>query len=184
MYGNLVALKNGTKIDANNEIILVKCLSKAILTSYEIKQLKLKEKKSHKAKIKKRKKKTFGNRFVLYEYVHFDFKFKKPISTKIKKASNINVMFLVLDGVSLSSMKRSLPRTLKFLNSSNDFYLFEKHHVIGSNTFENLVPMLTNMDAKKILDNKEKILLSKPFDDLPFIWKNFSQRFGHVLSFV
>jgi hypothetical protein len=180
MYGNLVALKNGTKIDANNEIILVKCLSKAILTSYEIKQLKLKEKKSQKPKINK----TLGNRMVLYEYVHFDFKFKKPILPENKKATNINVMFLVLDGVSLSSMKRALPRTLKFLNSSNDFYLFEKHHVIGSNTFENLVPMLTNMEAKQILENKENILLSKPFDDLPFIWKNFSQRFGLFCLFV
>ena len=92
-------------------------------------------------------------------------------------------MFLVLDGVSLSSMKRALPRTLTFLNSSREFFLFEKHHVIGSNTFENLVPMLTNIDAKQILGNRSNAFLSKPFDDLPLIWKQFSQKFEFLNFF-
>ena len=173
----MTSLKNGTKIEEKIEIILVKCLSKSILTSREIQKLKIEEKKSKKMKINKNQKKIFRNRLVLYEYVHFDFKLKKKYSTKNNQITNINVMFLVLDGVSLSSMKRALPKTLKFLNSSTNFFLFEKHHVIGSNTFENLVPMLTNIDAKHILGNNRKSFLNEPFDELPFLWKEFSKRF-------
>jgi hypothetical protein len=183
VYGSLKALKNGTKIDEKTEIVLVKCLSKSILTASDLKQLRLEEKKyKTNKKINKNKRKTFRNRFVLYEYVHFDFKFKQNANTNYNQ-TNINVMFLVLDGVSLSSMKRALPRTLTFLNSSRDFFLFEKHHVIGSNTFENLVPMLTNIDAKQILGNKANAFLSKPFDDLPFIWKKFSEKFEIFILF-
>jgi len=156
-------------------------LSKSLLTANDLKQLRLEEKKYNK-KLNKNKRKTFRNRFVLYEYVHFDFKFKQKANTNYNQ-TNINVMFLVLDGVSLSSMKRALPRTLTFLNSSREFFLFEKHHVIGSNTFENLVPMLTNIDAKQILGNRSNAFLRKPFDDLPLIWKKFSQKFEFLHFF-
>ena len=124
--------------------------------------------------------KFFDNYKILYEYVHFIFKIKIPTKyyESNDSSSPINVLFLVLDGVSLSSMKRALPKTLKFLNSSEDFFLFEKHHVIGENTFQNIVPMLTNIDSKQIIGNDSKILLKKPFDEYPFIWKNFSDRYG------
>ncbi len=117
---------------------------------------------------------------ILYEYVHFILKVKKPKFLKtnavVENSSKINVIFLILDGVSLSSMKRALPKTLKLLNSSEDFFLFEKHHVIGENTFENLVPMLTNIDSETILGDKKEGFLKKPFDDYPFLWKNFTER--------
>ena len=124
--------------------------------------------------------KFFEKRQILYEYVHFIMKIKKPRVKNIS-ANNLNVVLLVLDGVSLSSMKRALPKTLKFLKGLEDFFLFEKHHVIGENTFENIVPMLTNMYSSEILGNNsaegKKRLLVKPFDSYPFIWKNFSQRY-------
>ena len=180
VFGDLVSLKNETKI--SDEIVFIRCLSNEALTTLDLIRLKIEQKKYefNKYNINKNKSKVFNNRLVLYEYVHFNLNLKKNIHydrSKEDGSSKLNVVFLVLDGVSLSSMKRALPKTLKFLNRSNDFFLFEKHHVIGSNTFENLVPMLTNMDASTILGKSDsKLHFKKPFDEYPFIWKNFSER--------
>ncbi len=80
-----------------------------------------------------------------------------------------------MDSVSLASFKRFLPNTEKFLNSFGNFFLFKKHHTIGLNTFENLMPMLVNMPSQELLIKKPNRTLVEPFDQFPFIWKNFSQ---------
>ena len=82
-------------------------------------------------------------------------------------------------------MKRALPKTLEYLRSFENFFLFEKHHVVGENTFQNIVPMLSNLNPdlvfkKAKIDNKKKkknsLEIPEPFDDVPFLWKNFSSR--------
>ena len=55
-------------------------------------------------------------------------------------------MLLILDGVSKSSFKRSLPNTLAYLKTYKEFFLFDKHHVTGENTFQNLMPLLCNLN--------------------------------------
>jgi hypothetical protein len=39
------------------------------------------------------------------------------------------------------------------------------------------------MDAKQILGNRSNAFLSKPFDDLPLIWKKFCQKFEFLHFF-
>jgi hypothetical protein len=121
---------------------------------------------------------------VAYEYVHFQIKPLKVDQTEKPTSKKFNVMILVLDSVSLLSMKRALPNTLKYLKSLSNFYLFEKHHVIGENTFQNLVPMLTGLDSELLLNetiqlsndgHKNESKITAPFDSFPFIWKNYSQ---------
>lgn len=113
---------------------------------------------------------SYYGHVLVYEYVHSVITPKKKL--KKSKKPKINVMILIFDGVSLSSMKRALPKTLTYLKSFEQFYLFEKHHVIGENTFQNLVPMLTNMDSGGILKQNS----NEPFDKYPFLWKNYKRK--------
>ena len=111
---------------------------------------------------------------IAYEYVHSVI-LKKENSSKISE-NKINVVLLILDGVSLSSMKRSLPKSFNYLKSLEQFFLFEKHHVTGENTFQNLVPLLTNLKPDVLLEKVDKNNVTKPFDKFPFIWKNYKQK--------
>ncbi|CAF0896984.1 unnamed protein product, partial [Brachionus calyciflorus] len=131
-----------------------------------------------------------SNQSIVYEYVH-NIILKKKIHDQFINAKNrynnepkINVMILVIDAVSLSSMKRALPKTLNYLKSYDNFFVYEKHHIVGENTFQNLVPMLTNLNPDDVFKNSSftkknnslKLEIPEPFDDLPFIWKNFSSK--------
>ena len=111
---------------------------------------------------------------IAYEYVHSVI-LKKENNSKMSE-NKINVVLLILDGVSLSSMKRSLPKSFNYLKSLEQFFLFEKHHVTGENTFQNLVPMLTNLESEVLLQKRDRKNVTLPFDEYPFIWKNFSER--------
>ena len=95
--------------------------------------------------------------------------------TKDKSAAKkkLNVMILIFDSVSASSFKRALPRTLNFLNSFDNFYMLEKQHTIGDNTIKNIVPMLSGL-KHELLIGKHKV--PPPFDNFPFIWKEFSNK--------
>ena len=147
-YGEFKDILNNTLL--KDEIVMVRCISNKI--------------------------KVYENMLVLYENVHFQILGKEREATFDKTKDKINVMMLMFDGVSLSSMKRALPKTLQFLKSFEEFFLFEKHHVTGENTFQNLVPMLTNLDSEVLLQKKDKDNLVLPFDEYPFIWKNFKQK--------
>lgn len=127
------------------------------------------------------------NKTVHYEYVHSVIQKKKlhdyykDFRSEFVGDSKINIMIFVLDAVSLSSFKRALPKTHEYLRSFENFFLFEKHHVVGENTFQNIVPMLSNLNPDlvfkktKITKNKRNSLeMPEPFDDVPFLWKNFS----------
>ena len=125
------------------------------------------------------KKHNNSNGQSVYEYVH------SVIVNKIEKETvekKINVMIMILDSVSASSFKRSLAKTYEFLNKMENFFLFEKHHVVGTNTFENIIPMLTNRKSTDITNQKSSDRIDKPFDDVDFIWKNYSQN-GYLTYF-
>ena len=109
----------------------------------------------------------------VYEYVHAVFA-NKIDKKLVNKNNKLNVMILVLDGVSSSSFKRSLKKTHEYLKAMKNFFLFEKHHVVGINTIENIIPMLTNHRANEIINQKSNNRIDKPFDDVNFIWKNYS----------
>ena len=163
-YGEFEDILNNTLLE--DEIIMVRCISNKDLP-----------KQNRLPKGKKAKQlKVYENRLVLYEYVHFQILGKEREATFDKTKDKINVMMLMFDGVSLSSMKRALPKTLQYLKSFEEFFLFEKHHVTGENTFQNLVPMLTNLESEVLLQKRDRKNVTLPFDEYPFIWKNFSER--------
>ena len=112
----------------------------------------------------------------VHVFVHADEKLKERSRRMDNKPVKFSVLMLVLDSVSMSSMRRALPKTLALLQNMSNFYLFKKHHVTGSNTLQNLVPMLANRVEAELLRNSINASITPPFDDFPFIWKNFSKR--------
>lgn len=108
-----------------------------------------------------------------YEYVHYIIQRKEKLKDKTAAAEKLNVLILIFDAVSASSFKRSLPKTLSYLKSFDNFFHFTKHHTVGPNTLSNLVPMFAGKKSEELLG---KEVMPPPFDDFPFIWKNFSQR--------
>lgn len=138
-----------------------------------------------------------GARLVIYEYVHFvalEKILKRTLSEGDENMNNLNkakmnVMILIFDGVSLSSMKRALPNTLEYLKRFDEFILFENHHIVGENTIQNLMPMLANMESDEVILSLSSIdfrvaqnlsnsslEVKEPFDKIPFIWKDFKKR--------
>lgn len=108
-----------------------------------------------------------------YEYVHYIIRRKEKLQDKKAAAKKLNVLILIFDSVSTSSFKRSLPKSLRYLKKFKNFFQFTKHHTVGQNTLPNLVPMFAGKKSEELLG---EALVPPPFDDFPFIWKNFSQK--------
>lgn len=109
-----------------------------------------------------------------YEYVHSLIFRKEKLKEKGEASERLNVLIMLFDSVSASSFKRALPKTFEYLKSLTNFHSFEKFHTIGENTLPNIVPMFSGLRSESLLGNKK---IPPPFDDFPFIWKNFSQRY-------
>lgn len=110
---------------------------------------------------------------VEYEYVHSVIFRKEKLKEKGASDRRMNVLIMVFDSMSSSSFKRALPKTYEYLLSLKNFHNFDKFHTVGENTLPNLVPMLSGYQAEKLLGTEN---IPPPFDDFPFIWKNFSQK--------
>ncbi|UJR09783.1 hypothetical protein I4U23_014010 [Adineta vaga] len=150
-----------------------------------------------------REKKLITNRTLVYEYVHPIIRLKRPafspnISTN--RSPPPSVIMIILDAVSDLQAQRALSHTLAYLKSLG-LYTFERHAVVGDGTFENIVPMLFGLSGADLeipnmndsryefltteihIDNKTKrrtktnrtVYYPGPYDDYPFIIKNFSQ---------
>ncbi len=108
-----------------------------------------------------------------YDYVHTAIFRKEKLKEKETASKRINVLIMIFDSMSSSSFKRALPKTYQYLQSFTNFHHFDKYHTVGENTLPNLVPMLSGLQAEKLLGTEN---VPPPFDDFPFIWQNFSQK--------
>ena len=111
-----------------------------------------------------------------------------------------SVIMIILDAVSDLQAQRALPRTLSYLKTLG-LYTFQRHTIVGDGTFENIVPMLFGQPAdnlqipnvndsryefvniemkidpktRKHMEVKQIVHYPGPYDDYPFILRNFSQ---------
>lgn len=111
-----------------------------------------------------------------------------------------SVILVILDAVSDLQARRALPKTLSYLKSQG-LVTFQRHSIVGDGTFENIVPMFfgetasqyqkanlndsryefirmeTKVDpkTKKRYQMKKMIHYPGPYDDYPFVVKNFSR---------
>ncbi|XP_059474303.1 uncharacterized protein LOC132195978 isoform X2 [Neocloeon triangulifer] len=103
-------------------------------------------------------------------------------SQRAWKNCRVNVLIIVLDSMSRLNFIRQLPKTYKFLVESLGSVVMQGLTKVGDNTYPNMLSMLSGLAAKRYLVNKELAPFwgngSTPrgyFDDLPALWKNFSQ---------
>lgn len=107
---------------------------------------------------------------VLYETLHWH----TPLAEKFKssKRSNrgdlkLNVLIIINDGMSLSNTIRQLPRTYAYLTNELKATTMRGYNIVGSNTFPNLIPLLTGQKATGIHEDPNNV---------SFIWKDFSEK--------
>ncbi|XP_046398818.1 uncharacterized protein LOC124165440 isoform X2 [Ischnura elegans] len=124
----------------------------------------------------------------------------KPIAHEFEDRSKPNqpsVFILVFDSMSRLNFINQLPKTYNFLTNILKAHIFKGLTKTGDNTYPNMMPMLSGMAAYKHLfkddvlpDEKLHIPVwgdtqsrHQNFDDVPFVWKNFSQA-GYVTMFA
>jgi hypothetical protein len=118
--------------------------------------------------------KCYDDKMILkYGYVHDIIHRIEKTKNILESKTKLNVLILIFDSVSASSFKRALPKTFDYLKTFANFYHFEKLHTVGQNTIPNIGPMLSGLKHELLL-GKETI--PPPFDNFPFIWKQFSKK--------
>lgn len=80
-----------------------------------------------------------------------------------------NVYLVGIDSMSRSVAMRQLKKTLRYMDKELNTFTFQGYVKVGSNTFPNIIPLLTGRQAytKELPDLKY-------FDTFPLVWKNFS----------
>lgn len=87
-----------------------------------------------------------------------------------KTQQKLNVLIVGVDSVSKMNFVRHFPRTLKLLQQLGSFSL-DGYNKVELNTLVNVVPLLTGHRADSFINYS----VPSFFDDVPFIWKQFSK---------
>ncbi|KAK7864712.1 hypothetical protein R5R35_010964 [Gryllus longicercus] len=94
-----------------------------------------------------------------------------------------SVLIFGVDSMSRLNFVRQLPRTHALLTETFGAHVFTGMVKVGDNTYPNMLTMLTGMAARKKPDIKVTDWGDNKangfFDDLPVVWKNFSEN-GYV----
>nr|XP_027195057.1 uncharacterized protein LOC113789687 [Dermatophagoides pteronyssinus] len=87
---------------------------------------------------------------------------------------NISVLILVIESLSRLNYLRYLNQTKNILeNNYGNIYYLNGLNKIADNSFPNMVPLLT---GKRVYYGELKNENYGPYDDWPFIWKQFQQK--------
>ena len=108
-------------------------------------------------------------------------RFRRALTPE-QRQMRMKVQIIGIDSVSNLNFIRYLPKSREYLRRTLHTVEFEGHNVVGSGTFENLMPLLTGLTPTELA----KKCLPKPdsyFDNCPLIWGNFSER-GYRTSFA
>ncbi|KOX67951.1 hypothetical protein WN51_07931 [Melipona quadrifasciata] len=119
-----------------------------------------------------------NNEMIYKDYHAFVPRFRS-VENKCKKAraassrnEHLSVLIIGLDSISRLNFHRMMPKTVHALQELEAVELLG-YTKVADNTYPNLVPVLSGLSESELHDlcwqNK-----NKPFDDCPFIWKNFS----------
>ncbi|XP_043523497.1 uncharacterized protein LOC122535763 isoform X1 [Frieseomelitta varia] len=119
-----------------------------------------------------------NNEMIYKDYHAFVPRFRS-VENKCKKAraassrdEHLSVLIIGLDSISRLNFHRMMPNTVRALQELEAVELLG-YTKVADNTYPNLVPVLSGLSESELHDlcwqNK-----NKPFDDCPFIWKNFS----------
>ncbi|KAG7208798.1 hypothetical protein KM043_014991 [Ampulex compressa] len=88
------------------------------------------------------------------------------------KDEHLSVLVVGLDSVSRLNFHRMMPKTVKALQDLGAVEMLG-YTKVADNTYPNLVPILSGLSEEELRENCWQDR-KKPFDDCPFLWKNFS----------
>ncbi|MGR0295442.1 DUF229 domain-containing protein, partial [Klebsiella pneumoniae] len=91
------------------------------------------------------------------------------------KIGKMSVLLIGIDSISRLNLIRTMPKTVKYLDS-NGWVDLRGYNKVDDNTFPNLMAILTG----KTVDQVRSSCWPTPntrMDDCPFVWKDFSDRF-------
>ncbi|KAH9524032.1 hypothetical protein Btru_047958 [Bulinus truncatus] len=103
--------------------------------------------------------------------ITMDLMKQKKRQSESRPKETLNIIMIGMDGTSRHQMMRGMNKTYTFLMEELHSIEMKMYSQVGSNTFPNLVPLLTGTTEKDVeqwWDNK------KHFDPLDTIWKDFS----------
>lgn len=92
-------------------------------------------------------------------------------SHKIKTKKPLNIIVVGIDSVSKLNFERHFKMTAEYLRKNLSAFEFHGYMKVADNTFPNLTPFLTGHFVSYYYSQANKW---RYFDDLDFIWKNFS----------
>ncbi|KAL7635801.1 UNVERIFIED_CONTAM: hypothetical protein RMT77_013618 [Armadillidium vulgare] len=133
-----------------------------------------------------------------YENVHLLVQDKRKKDSKVKLKSEplskrkdkLSVIIFGTDSVSRLNFHRTQPKTYKYMRKVLKAIEYKGYNKIGENTFPNAIALLTgNLWDDDFAQKCYKIFednateLQFPFDNCPFIWKDF-KRFGYITALM
>ncbi|XP_034952238.1 uncharacterized protein [Chelonus insularis] len=98
---------------------------------------------------------------------------EKKENNQVNIKNHLSILILGLDSVSRMNFHRMMPKTLETLASFGAIEMMG-YNKVGDNTYPNLVPVLSGLSDKELQSlcwNSTK----QPFDNCPFLWKNYSK---------
>lgn len=92
-------------------------------------------------------------------------------TSKIVSPNILNIIVVGIDSVSKLNFERHFKMAAEYLRKNLSAFEFNGYMKVADNTFPNLTPLLTGHFVNKYFSEANK---GRYFDDLDFIWKNFS----------
>jgi len=105
-----------------------------------------------------------------------------PASAEENK-ENFNVVILGLDAVAHMNLIRRMPETYEYLTEKLSAIGMAGYTKVGDNTFPNMAAALMGRTVDELKSTCWDGSKTQPFDDCPFIWKNYSAG-GYRTSFA
>ena len=94
----------------------------------------------------------------------------------------MNVLILIFDSTSYNHFKRIFPLSFSYLENLKSNFIFKNFNAIGSNSYPNILPLLTGINSVKnnLLNLSSELYDYKhdkeKFEDFrPFIWKDYEK---------
>lgn len=101
-----------------------------------------------------------------------DYLFKQHLKRNSPRET-YNVHMIGVDSVSRLHFIRQMQQTLKFLRDELHAFPMSGYSKVADNTFVNIVPMMVGKFVHEMGWNET--MSGRPFDEYPFLWKNFSK---------
>ncbi|GMR48160.1 hypothetical protein PMAYCL1PPCAC_18355, partial [Pristionchus mayeri] len=97
--------------------------------------------------------------------------------------SGLDVYFLGFDSLSQMSFRRTLPKTVEFLENELGSVVLNGYNIVGDGTPQAFIPILTGSTEEELPLTRKRFKTANYVDDAyPFVWKNFSDN-GYITGY-